>query len=102
MADLQPGKMIPNLILNWINGAESTARPARTFEKFNPATGKILCHAARSDVDDVREAVAAAKAAQAAWAETPAVRRGEILFEIVLAIKKRTDEIAKIVALETG
>lgn len=94
--------MIPNLIPNWIGGKEAPARIGKAIDKFNPHTGAVLCQAARSDADDVNEAVAAAKAAQIAWADTPAVRRGEILHEIVLGMKKRADEIAKIVALETG
>jgi alpha-ketoglutaric semialdehyde dehydrogenase len=94
--------MDPSLIPNWINGQESPAQSGRSFEKFSPHNGTLLCNVSRSEKVDVDSAVAAARAAQVAWADTPAVRRGEFLHEIALRMKTRADEIAKIVALETG
>ncbi len=47
-------------------------------------------------------AVAAAKAAQPAWAATPGVKRGEILHAVANALEARRDELAAIVALEAG
>jgi len=89
---------IPNLI-------EGTARPADSglqLEKRNPATGAVLCSLARSSASDVDAAVRAARVNQPAWGDTPAVRRGLILHDIVLGMKARREEIARIVALETG
>src|SRR4051812_7651244 len=94
--------MFPSLILNWISGKEVAAQSGRSSEKFNPHDGSVLCSVARSDAADINAAVAAARAAQEAWADTPAVRRGEILHEIVMRMKARADEIARIVAVETG
>lgn len=94
--------MVPSFIPNWINGKETPAQGGEIFDKLNPHDGSVLCKVARSQKADVDAAVAAAKAAQAAWADTPAVRRGEILHEIVIRMKSRADEIARIVAAETG
>lgn len=94
--------MIPEIIPNWIDGRECRASSGDTFPKLNPATGKEICKAVRSRIEDVNQAVAAAQAAQAAWAQTPAVKRGEILMEIVQAMQSRREEIARVVAEETG
>ena len=94
--------MIPEIIPNWINGKECLATTGAAFEKLNPANGKILFQVTRSDQKDIKLAVESAKNAQKEWADTPAVQRGEILHEIVLGMKQRQDDIAKIVALETG
>lgn len=93
---------IPNLIPNWIGGEEALAADDGVFEKLNPADGSVAFRVARSRVKDVQAAVAAAAKAQSAWAETPAVKRGEALLDIVNAMKANQDEIAKVIALETG
>lgn len=94
--------MIPNIIPNWINGQETPSATAETFDKINPATGELLCRCVRSQRRDVDQAVETAKNAQPAWAATPAVQRGLILLEIVEGLKKRKEEMASIVASETG
>ena len=47
-------------------------------------------------------AVAAARAAQPAWAERTPVERGEILRELAQLLRERRDEASEIVAAETG
>ena len=94
--------MIPKVIPNWINGKECFATTGATFEKLDPDNGKMICLVTRSDQEDINQAVESAKKAQQEWADTPAVRRGEILHEIVLKMKQSQYDIAKIVALETG
>lgn len=94
--------MIPMFIPNWIGGEECKAIKGEQFDKINPSTGKILTTVARSMAEDVAIAVDYALKAQSSWAELPAVQRGMLLLEIVLAMKSRQKEIAEIVSLETG
>jgi acyl-CoA reductase-like NAD-dependent aldehyde dehydrogenase len=94
--------MFPNEIPNWVDGQERPSISNEWFDKLNPANGKLLCRAARSRVEDVTQAVDAAKRAQPAWADTPAVQRGLLLHKIVVAMQNRQSEIAAIVAAETG
>jgi aldehyde dehydrogenase (NAD+) len=94
--------MLPNKIHNWIGGQECTANSNEWFDKLNPANGQLLCRVARSRANDIKHAVEVAKRAQTAWAETPAVQRGLILYKIVVGMQNRQDEIAQIVAAETG
>ena len=94
--------MFPNEIPNWINGQECSSVSNEWFDKLNPANGRLLCRAARSRKEDIVLAVNAAKRAQPAWAETPAVQRGLLLHKLVVAMQNRQSEIAAFVAAETG
>jgi acyl-CoA reductase-like NAD-dependent aldehyde dehydrogenase len=89
-------------IANVIGGEECAAASGETIEKFAPATGELLSLVARSGREDVDAAVRAAAAAQPAWArETPAAR-GAILRRIAQLLERDADEIAAVVAAETG
>lgn len=93
---------VPEFVPNWIGGVETPALSGETFDKFTPATGELLCKGARSRKADIDAAVENALKAQPAWGATPAVRRGMLLHELVLAMKQHSEEIARIVHLETG
>jgi aldehyde dehydrogenase (NAD+) len=92
----------PGRIANWIGGRPVPARSGAWLEKRNPATGEVLSQLARSDARDVADAVAAARTAQPGWAATPPVQRGEMLTAIANAMQRRREDIARVVALETG
>jgi len=94
--------VIPARIPNQIGHLDMVADAGRSFTKMNPATGQQLCEVARSTRDDVELAVKKAKAAQPAWAATTVVRRGDILRQIALLMRAHRDEIARLVAMETG
>jgi len=93
---------IPSQIKNWIEGKETSALSGEWFPKLNPVNGSQLCEVARSLRQDIELAVTSGKSAQPFWADTPAVKRGEILHNIVLGMKTHQETIAKIVAAETG
>lgn len=95
-------KLIPKEIPNWIDNQERSAITRKTLEKINPDNGEMLCMVARSDTHDVQNAIKSAKHAQPAWAELPPVQRGEILHAVALSLESRREEVAGIVALETG
>ena len=94
--------IFPAQIPNWIQGQERPALAGEMFDKLNPATGRHLCRVARSRVGDILQAVRSARESQPVWAETPPVIRGEILHEMAERLRKRREEVAQIVALETG
>jgi alpha-ketoglutaric semialdehyde dehydrogenase len=94
--------LFPSELPNWINGAQVPAQGGQYFDKLNPATGQLLCKVARSQAADVAQAVKAAKAAQPAWGDTPAVQRAMLLHKIVVEMQKRQEDIARVVHLETG
>ena len=89
-------------IPNWINGHESKPVGGGWIDKFNPHTGKLLCQVADSTSTDTDNAIAAADAAFSGWSELTPVKRGQILADIVAAMKHRADELADCIAVETG
>ena len=93
---------IPEAIPNLVGGRDASALDGRTFSKVDPATGREICRVARSSAGDISAAVACAKAAQRAWAETTPVRRGDVLRQIALLMRERRHELAALVARETG
>jgi aldehyde dehydrogenase (NAD+) len=94
--------LFPQQIPNWIGGEERLAVDGELFDKLNPHDGQLLARVARSRAADTRQAVASAVAAQPGWADTPAVQRGEALHAVAMGLRARRDEMARIVALETG
>src|SRR5205814_5229858 len=92
----------PDFIPNQIGALDAPADQGRCFQKFDPATGRPLCNVARSSAGDVDRAVQKAKAAQPAWAATTVVKRGDILRQIALLMREHRDEVAALVARETG
>ncbi len=95
-------KIISDTIPNWINGEECAAVSGLTFDKLSPHDGQKLCQVVRSKEKDVTTAIQAARKAQAAWADITPVQRGDILHDITLAMRNKREEIAAIVAAETG
>ncbi|SNR66800.1 aldehyde dehydrogenase (NAD+) [Humidesulfovibrio mexicanus] len=93
---------IPHMVPNWIGGVEQPAILGKLFDKISPTDGRVLSRCAASTAQDVDAALCAAEAAQPAWGALPAVRRGMILHEVVLGMRSRRDELAEMVALETG
>src|SRR6187200_1760475 len=93
---------IPSLIPNQIGGQDSRAADGRTFAKVDPATGREICQVARSGTGDVTRAVDAAKQAQSGWAAMTVVKRGDILRQIAILMREHREEIASLVARETG
>jgi alpha-ketoglutaric semialdehyde dehydrogenase len=87
---------------NVIGGEERAAAGGGTFEKLAPATGEVLSLVARSGADDVSAAVAAAEAAQPAWAARTVEERGRILRRVAQLVERDRDDVAAVVSAETG
>ncbi|MCE7873439.1 aldehyde dehydrogenase [bacterium CPR1] len=94
--------MVPAQIGNWIQDRLGSSESEDWLEKRNPATGGVLFQAARSGAQVVSRAVQAAVTAQATWGRVPGVQRGEVLFEMAARLQQRRDDMARLVALETG
>jgi acyl-CoA reductase-like NAD-dependent aldehyde dehydrogenase len=75
---------------------------AQAAPVLNPHDGSEIASLALANAAVVDRAFAASRAAQAAWAATPAVKRGEILFKACALIEERAEELSRIVAEEAG
>ena len=90
--------VVPTTIPNLVGGQAVPAASGRWIEKLRPVDETLLCRVARSNAEDVAKAVAAARAAQAGWAERTAVERGDIVRELASRLRDRRDEASAIVA----
>ncbi|HII40216.1 MAG TPA: aldehyde dehydrogenase family protein [Thermoplasmata archaeon] len=78
------------------------ASKGKRFETRNPATGEVLATFPLATADEVNAAVKAAKDAFEGWRKTPAPRRGEILLEAARILKRKKEELGRIVTSEMG
>jgi aldehyde dehydrogenase (NAD+) len=69
---------------------------------INPATEEPLAEVAQASEADVARAVAAARAAQPAWAALPGLERGKYVFRIARLIQERARELAVVETLDGG
>ena len=77
-------------------------RDGRYVETINPATEQPLAQVAFAGPGDVADAVAAARAAQPAWAGLPALERGKLIYRIARQIQERARELAVVESLDGG
>lgn len=89
-------------VANWINGRECLPAEDRWIDKYNPHDGRLLSDVAASSAKDVDAAITSAEQAFPAWASLTPVRRGQILADVVTAMKKNAAELADCIAVETG
>jgi acyl-CoA reductase-like NAD-dependent aldehyde dehydrogenase len=84
-------------------GAERVpAADGRTFETFDPSTGRPIGTVAHAGAADVDRAVRAARTAFTGWAATPARQRSDALLRLADAVERHADELAELEALDNG
>ncbi|MBF0239118.1 MAG: aldehyde dehydrogenase [SAR324 cluster bacterium] len=94
--------IFPKVIVNWINGQEVPSDNSRLFANLNPHNAEVLCQVSLSTSNAVDAAITSAQQAQAEWSNIPAVRRGQILYDVCNVMHAQRNLIGQIVALETG
>ena len=87
-------------IQHLINGEAVDSR--ERFETVNPATQQVLATVASGGTDEVKAAVAAAKAAFPAWAGMAAAERARRIRALGDLIAKHVPELARTETLDTG
>jgi len=88
--------------VHFIGGGYVPARGGTSFPVVNPATGEQVGAAAEGDAADVDAAVQNAAAAQKLWAKVPARKRGALVHQCAALLKDHQEELARLIALETG
>ncbi|RHW28364.1 methylmalonate-semialdehyde dehydrogenase (CoA acylating) [Nocardioides immobilis] len=89
-------------IQHWIAGRATAGTADRTAPVFNPATGQQQAEVVLGSVKDVEAAIAAARDAFPAWAETSISRRTKVLFEFRELLNRHAREIAELITDEHG
>ena len=84
-----------------INGAFPRSESGRSYE-VTSAKGEFLANVAQGSRKDVRDAVTAARGAQAKWWNATAYNRGQVLYRLAEMAESRRHELAEHVALSEG
>jgi acyl-CoA reductase-like NAD-dependent aldehyde dehydrogenase len=85
----------------FVGGAFPRSESGRSYP-VTDAAGRLLAHAALASRKDVRDAVAAAKAAGAGWAGATAYNRGQVLYRVAELLQARHEQFADDVAAAEG
>ena len=84
-------------------GGTWAATAGETFEDRNPAcTGELLGVFPRSGLQEVEEAVAAARATFPGWKRESRIRRAEYLDAFVQLVKRDQEELAQLLSRESS
>jgi lactaldehyde dehydrogenase / glycolaldehyde dehydrogenase len=86
---------------NFVDGRFVPVRGA-TIEVLNPATGGTISHMPETPIEEVREAIAAAKKAQRGWKRLPPVQRAAFLRKIAAGIRADARRLARVITEEQG
>ncbi|MCH3981386.1 MAG: aldehyde dehydrogenase [Prevotella sp.] len=86
----------------YINGKFVESRSGKWINVLNPSTEEVISRQPEGTIEDVEEALDAARAAQKKWAATPAIERAVYLQKIAAGIRKRKDEFVDIIMREQG
>ena len=85
-----------------INGQWVAAASGETLTVQNPANRQPIAEIPRGRAEDVDRAVKAAEAAYPAWSRVAPRERGKLFLKIADALEARVEELARLIALETG
>ena len=94
--------MTVSKIRNYVAGRLVQPTSGRSQPVFNPSTGKITGEVTLSTAIEVADAVAAAKAAFPAWADTPAIKRARLMNRLLYLMNARKDDLATAITAEHG
>jgi alpha-ketoglutaric semialdehyde dehydrogenase len=86
-----------------VGGAPVTGAPGGTLDSTNPArTDEVVAHVRLADADGFVAACRAARAAQPAWAATPAPIRGRAIQQAGRIVEANKEALAGLVTREIG
>jgi acyl-CoA reductase-like NAD-dependent aldehyde dehydrogenase len=83
-----------------INGEKVV--PNETFDVINPATGEVFAACPKAGVEQLDQAVAAARKALPGWSALADEKRVEYLQQIAGVIENNMAELSQLITLEQG
>ena len=84
-----------------IGGAFPRSESGRTYEVTSPK-GVFLANAAQASRKDARDAVKAARTAQAGWAKATAYNRGQVLYRVAEVLEGRRAQFVEEIVAQQG
>ncbi|ATP38833.1 aldehyde dehydrogenase [Solibacillus sp. R5-41] len=89
-------------LLNFIGGNWIEESTLQSIPVINPANGEELATLPLSTKVEVDFAVREAKAAQKVWAQIPAPKRAQYLYDIAFKLKEKKEQLAQTLTREMG
>jgi phenylacetaldehyde dehydrogenase len=88
----------------FIGGKWVDAASGKTFETYDPSSGRVIANVASCDAVDVDRAVAAARAAfeSGAWPNTTGSARARMMWRLAELIEKHADELTELESVNNG
>ncbi len=91
-----------NTLLHFIGGQWQQPASGEFFDTINPAKNEVLARVADGALDDTNRAVAAAAAAQPAWAALSGHQRARYLYAIARQVQKHSRLFAVLESMDNG
>src|SRR5271170_1171762 len=88
----------------FIGGKWVDAESGKTFDTFDPGSGRVIAQVAECDAPDVDKAVAAAREAfeNGPWSRTTGSDRARMMWKLAELIEKNAAELAELESLNNG
>ncbi|MGB0966925.1 MAG: aldehyde dehydrogenase family protein [Halocynthiibacter sp.] len=99
---LEPKLPEAGLAGSYINGAWHWPENGQTLTVENPSRRSAICEVGRGTSTEVDLAVDAARAALPAWRAMAASERGKLLAELGRRLEENAEEVARVLAAESG
>ena len=99
---LEPKLPEAGLAGSYINGAWHWPENGQTLTVENPSRRSAICEVGRGTSTEVDLAVKAARAALPAWRAMAASERGRLLAELGRRLEENAEEVARVLAAESG
>jgi len=93
---------VPRKLKYCVGGQWLESKTDKYMNCYNPSTGDVIALAPQCTADEVETAVAAAKKAYPAWADTPASKRVQVLYRMKHLLDKHLEELTYLLAMENG
>jgi malonate-semialdehyde dehydrogenase (acetylating)/methylmalonate-semialdehyde dehydrogenase len=85
-----------------VGGKARESKSARYFDIFNPSTGEVIAQVPDCTAEEIDTAVQSAVTAFGPWADTPSMKRVQVLFKFRELIEANMTELTRMVATEHG
>jgi len=87
-----------------IGGKWVDAKSGKTFDTFDPGTGRVIAKVEEGDAADIDAAAAAARQAfeSGPWSRMSPSERGKLMWKLAELIDANADELAELEALNNG
>jgi acyl-CoA reductase-like NAD-dependent aldehyde dehydrogenase len=92
----------PQTYRYYAGGEWKDTKTGELFESYEPYNGQVFARVAAAGAPEMEDAIRAAQDAFPAWAATTPAERAALLIKAAEIIKRRRDEIADMLARETG